>query len=79
MGDVLWNLEYALQLEETSLALVEPEDSSMNHIQAIGLGPLEKYDNSMSMIDGEELRADNELEDTAKSAVFSQLLHPRGR
>ncbi|XP_076897894.1 receptor-like protein kinase THESEUS 1 isoform X1 [Bidens hawaiensis] len=50
MGDVLWNLEYALQLEETS-AMVEPEDSSMNHIQGIGLGSLEPFDNSVSMID----------------------------
>ncbi|KAI3755818.1 hypothetical protein L1987_55625 [Smallanthus sonchifolius] len=78
MGDVLWNLEYALQLEETS-ALVEPEDSSMNHIQGIGLGQLEPFDTSMSMIDRDKLRAVNELEDAATSGVFSQLLHPRGR
>ncbi|KAI3804800.1 hypothetical protein L1987_26612 [Smallanthus sonchifolius] len=75
MGDVLWNLEYVLQLEETS-ALVEPEDSSMNHIQGIGLGQLEQFDTSMSIIDRDKFRADNEGE---TSGVFSQLLHPRGR
>ncbi|XP_071730167.1 receptor-like protein kinase THESEUS 1 [Rutidosis leptorrhynchoides] len=79
MGDVLWNLEYALQLEETSLLLVEPENSSMNHIQGIGLGPPEQFDNSMSMIDGEGSRADKEHEDTVKDAVFSQMLQSRGR
>ncbi|KAJ0593465.1 putative protein kinase RLK-Pelle-CrRLK1L-1 family [Helianthus annuus] len=78
MGDVLWNLEYALQLEETS-ALVEPEDSSMNHIQGIGLSQLGPFDNSMSMIDRDKFRADNEGEDGATSGVFSQLMHPRGR
>lgn len=78
MGDVLWNLEYALQLEETS-ALVEPEDSSMNHIRGIGSGQLGPFDNSMSIIDKDKFKGDNEGEDAATSGVFSQLLHPRGR
>ncbi|KAB1224337.1 Receptor-like protein kinase THESEUS 1 [Morella rubra] len=52
MGDVLWNLEYALQLEETSSVLMEPEDNSTNHIPGIPLTPLEPFDNSKSMIDG---------------------------
>ncbi|KAD4178944.1 hypothetical protein E3N88_27535 [Mikania micrantha] len=78
MGDVLWNLEYVLQLEETS-ALVEPEDSSMNHIQGIGLGQLGPFDNSVSMVDRDKFKTDNEGEDAATSGVFSQLLHPRGR
>ncbi|KAL4580266.1 hypothetical protein LXL04_016453 [Taraxacum kok-saghyz] len=70
MGDVLWNLEYALQLEETS-ALVEVEDNSMNHIEGIMLNPTEVFDNSLSMIDGED--------DQSTSNVFSQVVHPRGR
>ncbi|KAK9077519.1 hypothetical protein SSX86_005856 [Deinandra increscens subsp. villosa] len=78
MGDVLWNLEYAFQLEETS-ALVQPEDSSMNHIQGIELGQFGQFDNSMSMINGDKFRADNEGENAATSGAFSQLLHPRGR
>ncbi|KAI3702894.1 hypothetical protein L6452_28647 [Arctium lappa] len=79
MGDVLWTLEYALQLEETSSALLEPEDSSMNHIPGIALSPLEPHDNSVSMIDGDDFRNDNGGADGTTSGVFSQLVHPRGR
>ncbi|CAH1444505.1 unnamed protein product [Lactuca virosa] len=78
MGDVLWNLEYALQLEETS-ALVEVEDNSMNHIEGIRLNPLEGFDNSVSMIDGDEFRRGNHGEDGSIGNVFSQIVHPRGR
>ncbi|XP_027340618.1 receptor-like protein kinase THESEUS 1 isoform X2 [Abrus precatorius] len=79
MGDVLWNLEYALQLQETSLALMEPEDNSTNHIIGIQLTPLEHFDNSTSMIDGGNSGTDEDAEDAATSAVFSQLVNPRGR
>ncbi|KAK8488524.1 hypothetical protein V6N11_045087 [Hibiscus sabdariffa] len=79
MGDVLWNLEYALQLEETSSALMEPDDNSTNHIPAIQLTPLEPFDNSVSMIDGGNSGTDDDAEDAATSAVFSQIVNPRGR
>lgn len=79
MGDVLWNLEYALQLEETSSALMEPEDNSTNHIPCIQLAPLEPFDNSVSMIDVRNSGTDDDGEDVATSAVFSQLVNPRGR
>ncbi|CAK8535170.1 unnamed protein product [Lathyrus sativus] len=79
MGDVLWNLEYALQLQETSSALREPEDNSTNHITGIQLTPLENFDNSVSMIDGSNSVTDDDGEDAATSAVFSQLVNPRGR
>ncbi|KAK4837758.1 hypothetical protein QYF36_008231 [Acer negundo] len=79
MGDVLWNLEYALQLEETSSALMEPEDNSTNHIPDIQLTPLEPFDNSVSMIDGGNSGTDDDGGDVATSAVFSQLVNPRGR
>jgi len=79
MGDVLWNLEYALQLEETSSALTEPEENSTNHIPVIPLTPLEPFDNSVSMVDGVNSGTDDDAEDGATSAVFSQLVNPRGR
>ncbi|KAL3636848.1 Receptor-like protein kinase THESEUS 1 [Castilleja foliolosa] len=76
MGDVLWNLEYALQLEETTSALMEPDDNSTNHITGLPLAPLEPFDNSVSMMEGGRLGTDD---DAATSAVFSQLVNPRGR
>ncbi|XP_061367198.1 receptor-like protein kinase THESEUS 1 [Gastrolobium bilobum] len=79
MGDVLWNLEYALQLQETSSALMEPEDNSTNHITGIQLTPSEHFDHTVSMIDGGNSCTDDDAVDTATSAVFSQLVNPRGR
>ncbi|XAR68377.1 Non-specific serine/threonine protein kinase [Bertholletia excelsa] len=73
IGDVLWNLEYAFQLEETSAALMEPEDQSTKHITCISLsqiGPSEKT--TVSRVDGVNSGTDeDEAEDTATSAVFS--------
>ncbi|KAL3508629.1 hypothetical protein ACH5RR_028030 [Cinchona calisaya] len=79
MGDVLWNLEYALQLEETTSALLEPDDNSTNHITDIPLTPLEQFDNSTSMIGGVNSGTDDGADDGATTAVFSQLVNPRGR
>ncbi|XP_021864747.1 receptor-like protein kinase THESEUS 1 [Spinacia oleracea] len=79
MGDVLWNLEYALQLEEMSSALAEPEDNSTNHIQGLPLSSLEQFDNSVNIMNGPNSGTDDDVEDTTTSAVFSQLVNPRGR
>lgn len=76
MGDVLWNLEYALQLEESSEALMEPEENSTNHIPCI---PLTPYDTSMSVINHRNSGSDDNAVDGATSFVFSQLVNPRGR
>lgn len=79
MGDVLWNLEYALQLEETSSALTEPDDNSTKHIPGIQLTQLQQLGNSTSVVGGVNSGSDDEAEDAATSAVFSQLVNPRGR
>ncbi|KAL3850767.1 hypothetical protein ACJIZ3_012649 [Penstemon smallii] len=77
MGDILWNLEYALQLEETSSALLmEPDDNSTNHIPDLPMTPMEVFDNSVSTVHS---GTDDDAEDAAPSAVFSQLVNPRGR
>ncbi|GLJ06267.1 hypothetical protein SUGI_0034590 [Cryptomeria japonica] len=79
MGDVLWNLEYALQLQETSMQN-DPDENSTNRIGHIPLhfSHPEPCDNSI--VDRvSERGSDRELEDTTTSAVFSQLVNPRGR
>ncbi|XP_077243270.1 protein kinase family protein [Tasmannia lanceolata] len=78
IGDVLWNLEYAFELQETS-ALTDPDENSTNHIGGIPLTPLEPFDNSVSMINGVNSGTDDDAEDATTSAVFSQLVNPRGR
>lgn len=80
MGDVLWNIEYALQLEETSSALTESDANSTNHISGIQLAPLELLDHSnTSMVNGVNSGTGVDAEDAATSAVFSQLINPHGR
>ncbi|KAE8125751.1 hypothetical protein FH972_020525 [Carpinus fangiana] len=55
-----------ISLSSTSL------DNSTNHIPGIPLTPLEPFDNSVSMIDGVNSGTEDDGEDAATSAVFSQ-------
>ncbi|KAJ4969767.1 hypothetical protein NE237_002866 [Protea cynaroides] len=72
MGDVLWNLEYALQLQEASVQTIADE-SSTNYIPEIP--------EWIPHIEGAECEsADRASDDAAtRSAVFSQLINPKGR
>uniref|UniRef100_A0A2P2KR40 Kinase family protein n=1 Tax=Rhizophora mucronata TaxID=61149 RepID=A0A2P2KR40_RHIMU len=79
MGDVLWNLEYALQLQE-ALVPGEPEDNSTNmigelHLQLDGFGHI---DDSASVAQFNETTS-NDLSDTSMNKVFSQLMKSEGR
>lgn len=72
MGDVLWNLEYALQLQEASIQNASSENSA-NHIPEIS-GLINAADRFDSISDQA-----SDATTTTTSTVFSQLMDPRGR
>lgn len=90
MGDVLWNLEHALQLHEVaasgSAGSTQPNlmDASAPMVSlmppAMPTHPLDDDDSSVSS-EKHILGSDDDdlLEDASASAVFSQLVNPQGR
>ncbi|XAR59034.1 Non-specific serine/threonine protein kinase [Bertholletia excelsa] len=79
MGDVLWNLEYALQLQEAVLQN-DPEENSTNVI-----GELSPQINNFNSVDTMasvaplEVSSGDDLSDVSMSKVFSQLVKSEGR
>ncbi|XVF83571.1 hypothetical protein PTKIN_Ptkin16aG0499900 [Pterospermum kingtungense] len=71
MGDVLWNLEYALQLQEASIQNCSSENSA-NHIPEIPglINAADRFDSTSDQASDAT---------TTTSTVFSQLMDPRGR
>ncbi|KAL1558626.1 receptor-like protein kinase HERK 1 [Salvia divinorum] len=76
MGDVLWNLEYALQLQE-AVVRDDPEESSSNNIHEIS-PHFNDVDTSNSFGQFERSSGDD-LSDASVSKVFSQLIRSEGR
>ncbi|KAK8961584.1 Receptor-like protein kinase HERK 1 [Platanthera guangdongensis] len=77
MGDVLWNLEYALQLQEA-----ESPDSEVNSINRITeLSSRVQNMNNLAPIPdaGVGTPSLNDLSDVSMSRVFSQLIKSEGR
>ncbi|MBA0841599.1 hypothetical protein Goarm_004083 [Gossypium armourianum] len=76
MGDVLWNLEYALQLQEASIQN-DSSDNSANHIPEIPgwIPQVESVDTDCYDIVSDQVASDA----TTTSDVFSQIMDPRGR
>ncbi|XP_043701118.1 receptor-like protein kinase THESEUS 1 [Telopea speciosissima] len=75
MGDVLWNLEYALQLQQASLQTIADENST-NYIPEIPewIPHIEAAD-----CDCADIVSDPGSDAATTSGVFSQLINPRGR
>ncbi|KAJ4705962.1 Receptor-like protein kinase [Melia azedarach] len=76
MGDVLWNLEYALQLQESGSQKEPHDDSNTN---APGLPTATNVPQAQSSNIGEERDDDNGSSDVRTSQVFSQLMTNEGR
>ncbi|KAK9147427.1 hypothetical protein Scep_006184 [Stephania cephalantha] len=77
MGDVLWNLEYALQLQETGMSREPHEDSSTNASQIPVPTLIPRAPSTNVRID--EYNTDQSSSDMSTSKVFSQLITSEGR
>ncbi|KAK9949047.1 hypothetical protein M0R45_004593 [Rubus argutus] len=73
MGDVLWDLEYALQLQQTTRLKEAHEDSTTMDASsaAFGLPNVQRFPSLGSTVDGDDRMEDDF--DTTENEIFSQL------
>eukprot|EP00252_Welwitschia_mirabilis_P021741 TRINITY_DN5668_c0_g1_i2.p1 TRINITY_DN5668_c0_g1~~TRINITY_DN5668_c0_g1_i2.p1 ORF type:complete len:623 (-),score=93.43 TRINITY_DN5668_c0_g1_i2:330-2198(-) len=78
MGDVLWNLEYALQLQETAM-MDDLDEDSTNRIGEIPMSFPTSEDLDNSTVGKNSFVSRVESESATTTTVFSQLANPQGR
>lgn len=80
MGDVLWNLEYALQLHEATIP-DDPEEHSTNMIGDVSpqVSNFTTNDTSVSSMQYDGTTNVDDLSGVSMSKVFSQLVKSEGR
>ncbi|CAN6442415.1 unnamed protein product [Victoria cruziana] len=78
MGDVLWNLEYALQLQKTT-ALADPDDNSANCFtdMPVRISRVASYETELTRRGG--ISSGDEPLNMSSNDVFSQLMDTEGR
>lgn len=78
MGDVLWNLEYALQLQE-AVVKGDPEENSTNMIGEL-CPQINNFEQEPSVsVEQSEASSLDDLSGVSMSKVFSQLVKSEGR
>ena len=78
MGDVLWNLEYALQLQE-AVVQGDPEENSTNMIGELS-PQVNNFNHEVSVSAAQfEATSLDDLSGVSMSRVFSQLVKSEGR
>lgn len=80
MGQVLWNLEYALQLQDASAARDANEENADRISELPILHPVqeERWEESVE-VNHSFVENDDEQEDATMSAVFSRMVRPNGK
>ncbi|XP_038980157.1 probable receptor-like protein kinase At5g59700 [Phoenix dactylifera] len=77
MGDVLWNLEYVLQLQEAESGTSEV--NSINRIAGLSSQVQNIRNLESATVGGVGTSSSNDLSEVSGSKVFSQLIHAEGR